>query len=617
MNKRKLITAIVISVVTFAICGDSVLFAEPHAVDRLASLERMSEEALLETISQHAPTIAKVILQDPTLRQQIGQAKFHNALAQVAWFLESEDPDCQKAAQIIGDTIPRMNARIGDIVIDGIAKEWKRIIPPPQSRTWPVQTKDHAREFWKHGVAGIVRNSRLYLLAGIEDIDYLKLPHNRINITVDCVGDPARDVALLISRNKGHWDGEYRYWPRNGKNIEPTTIQGLEVAASQIVEIGLGIDSFAPPSVAKPIWTINLRAMTHIEGQAMEPRTLDIPIFNETAVPGVAAEPYVRNLLFLAADVGLRESDLTAAAIAITSATIYVTSNDEVRRQLRRDNAELLRYAREIIDWQRDSRTEYQLDKYPLEAQLAWANRLQWLGLKYVSWNGRRYTPNDMENYRWSFVSVETLRKLRKIVVEEELIKPGISETAKAIDDWLRSKLAHPKWELLEERPDDRSVAGNAIRGYFKGKPVRELLARNTEAYLCAIRANGCFYGGCVDEAWLCLDLLQSVGIAPIGLGVKAAREKRVGHCWGGYYDPSSRRWKSAQPGRKGQHWWYFNTDRIAIYPSSATARRVDTQRIWDLFRPPIQGKTIAKYTHFGIPTKKIRNWMLLPCFSE
>ncbi len=607
---------------------------------RVRRLARESEDQLLDKTARNAPTIAAVIRKDRTLKAQIGEDGFGRALAQVCLLVESPDPDCQEALRIIGDTVPRTKARVGKISINGKSGEWRKILPKPSGRAWGRETVDRAREFWAKGVAGVVRENRLYIMAGMTDQEYFDRPYNKLIVRADCIGDTRRDVQLNIVRREGRWEGVFECqgdWKH--QNPKPIPITGLKVAVGKVVEFAMDIDDFAPPSVAKPIWTIYLKARTETAGKVMYPRTRNVPIFNETAEAGVAAGAYVRNLMLLAADVGLRESDRTAAAIAITAATMQATGDDAVREQLRLDNAALLEFARETMARQRRLKADYCLDQYPLEAQLAWSNRLVWLGVKYLSWNRARDSVNDLENYEWALVDIETLRDLRDLATEAGLVDASAAQTAKNIDKWVSSKMVFRYWihhlprEINRHEDDPARVAelkrkyeellalresGAATLGYFKGEPVYEVFARNTRAYLALMREKGHFYGGCPDHTWFCQDMMRAVGLAPLAFSVHSSRVDKTGHCWAGFYDPTRGRWGSSQAGRSGSVWWLLDIDRIAIYPYAAMAQRVGGEKALPFplfYKREMQGRRIKDLTQKGIRTDKIRRWMLTPCF--
>jgi hypothetical protein len=318
---------------------------------------------------------------------------------------------------------------------------------------------------------------------------------------------------------------------------------------------------------------------------------------------------------------------------------MYATGDEAVREQLRQDNAALLEFARETMARQRRLKADYRLDKYPLEAQLAWANRLVWLGVKYLAWNRTRDSVNDLENYQWALVDIETLRDLSELATQEGLVDANAARMAENIDKWVSSKMVIRKWvhhlpAAIEKHKDNPALAaklkrmyeellalresGAATTGHFKGKPVYEVFARNTRVYLALMREKGHFYGGCPDHAWFCQDMMRAVGLAPLAFSVQSSRADKTGHCWPGYYDPPRRRWGSFQSGRSGSVWWFLNIDRIAVYPYAAMACRVREERALPFplfFKREMQGRRIEDLTQKGTRTDEIRRWMLTPCF--
>lgn len=587
--------------------------------------------------------MAAALSRQTDLRTELGEALYREALAQVAAFAESKDKECREALRILSDDVSRPQATVGLITIDGRDEDWSGIIPTLESRRWPVATEDRARKVWRHGAAAVVRRDRLIAMLGLSDAGSLDWSDTRVRFRIDCAAGPEWDVDLFVWLEERQWRGQARYRDvgyRAGRT--PSDVRVLRVAVKDVLELELDTRAFAPSDVAKPIWTLYPNVRTQKGKKTYRPRTRDIPVINEDAKPGVAADVGARMLMLLAADVGLRPDDRTAAAIAITSATVFASSNAEVRRHLRRDNAEHLRFARKVVRQQRRSGTDFRLDKYPLEAQLAWANRCIWLGVKYLGWRVSRDAPGDLESYRWAYTPIDTLRELNDLVRREKLVKTEASETAATVDGWVTAHL-HPrlywghvlegrerykgdpqrrrKFDTAYERIKPLRDAGKTRVGTFKGRDVHQVFARNTEIYLRLIGEHGCFYGGCPDEAWLSQDMLRAAGLAPLAFYAGTTHPDRIGHCWAGYFNPVSRRWRSAQVGRSDEHPWILNMDRIAVYPYAATAARADGTQdrlpYPQFMRRRMIGRDVARMTQKGIPTAEIRAWMLAPWFSH
>lgn len=591
-------------------------------------------------IAEHSPTMARAIRSDRPLKKELGAESYRQALAHVVLFCQSRDRDCREAVRILGDNVGRLASPVQDIRVDGAADEWHAAVPSADSRRWGPETEDRARHVWEHGFAAVIRDRSIFLFLGFEDADYFARPGHQLLVRIDCAGGPEWDHLLRVWKGDKGLTGECIYeGDTTGSHTPSRPLKRIRAASGDGVEMHIDLADCVDFSAAKPTWTLYAKARTRQGDRQYEPRTNDVPVFNESAPPGVAAGDYVRPFVFLAADVGLVPSDRTAAAIAVTSALAHAAGTDEVRRQLRKDNAALLRSARRLSYEQRVAKADYVLDEYPLEAQLAWANRCVWLGVHYLSWNRTRSLPLDLEDYTWSFIEPQTLMKLRDLAERENLVTPGIAETAKRIDKWVGAQMVNRPWvhhlpramERCKDDPDKYKAikeefekllalreSGGATSGQFKGEPVYEVFARNTRTYLDILERKGHFYGGCPDHAWVAQDMMRAVGIAPLAMSVSSSRQDLTGHCWPGYFAPSKRRWFSYQDSRSGQAWWYLNLDRVAVFPHAAMADRAREDKIlpfpW-FYREEHQGFDIKRITKEGIPTSRIRTWMLTPCF--
>ena len=643
-----------------------------------ARADGLGEDQALAIISRNAPTIAEAIRADASLKAEIGPDKFPRALAQLARFTQSKDPDCQEALRIIGDTVSRAKAPVGKISVDGDPTEWAQALPPPDYAHVGQGTQEPAAEPWLKGFAAVVRNGHLYLMADVGGAAYFQNPEAELRVSVDCLDRPAWDGVLTITCHDGLWAGT---WIEAGhENAPEKPLTGITAATGKVAELCIDTRDFAPPSKSKPIWTLWVKARRPLDGSTdlakvnaggrPEPvegrksnqgvqwsRSRYLPIFNESARPGVAAGPCVRSFLLLCADASLegggdeeepplarRKVPLApriAAAIAIMSATMYQCSDEEVRRKLRADNAAFLALAREIIQWQSDTHSQYRLADCPLEAQLVWANRCHINSTFFASGKDAKASLNDRENYFWASTSVDTLRELKAVALQEGLVAPSFSETAGKVDEWVRKKQTYslpPSWyerriktahdpkelqrlkrglEVAQQREKTADVVGQ-----FRGKPVSEFRIHHSATMLGQIQKRGRTLGTCGQHTFLCRDILRAVGIPVLTFGVEPSRSDKIDHVWPACYDQEKHCWRSYQAGRKGAEWWYFYVARVPVYTFAATAPRLSFTKSYQgpralpyIFSRELQGSKVKDLAQQGLEEATIRQWLLTPCF--
>ncbi len=603
-----------------------------------------SETEALAVLRNTAPTIASAITVDTTLRSEVGTEKWPQALQRLVEFSKNTNADCREALRIIGDTIPRVKNPLGNIKLDGTIAEWSESIPAPQF----VRTGgDVMQATWAQGAAAVVRQDRLYLMAGLTNAArYFAKPDNEMLVTIDCKDDKSWDVCLLLAFRGGQWVGKWIPFGSDWKDAKP--LSSIKGCVGDAAEIGIDIHDFVPVTAAKPIWT--LRFAAQIESQEskrgdpqlrLKMRTKDIPVFNENARDGVAAGPYLRTFLCLCADKPVKDFELTAAAIAIMSTTMYLDSDEEVRRKIRADNAEFLDFARSIDAWQTEMGTEYRLKNYPLEAQLAWAARIRHDIDKFLETSREPGKRNNLENYKWVSVSMETLRKLRDVAIKEGLTNASLATCSERIDKWVKAKEAVTfkpgfykkkaaeatdpnkvkRFEEQEERAKEL-MADADIVGSYRGKPVSAFKIKHSESQLDQIIKHGHMVGSCGHHTQLCIDLMRTLGIAPLVFRVLASRENIMDHAWPGRYDPSRNIWLACQPGRSGEPWWFFFFNRPPVFSYATEAEQISMDRRYTgvrsfpmFFCRELQGFQVKPASQNGTPTKEIREWMLTPGF--
>jgi hypothetical protein len=582
-----------------------------------------SEADSLAVISINAPAIARAIAADPGLKEVVGTEKWPQALQRLAEFSKNTNTDYREALRIIGDTVPRVKNPVGNIQLDGNPTEWNISFPPPDAgRRHKDQETWSAR--WDRGAAAVVRQDRLYLMIGLANAsNYFDRPDNEVRVDIDCKGDGVWDVCLLLSLKKGVWRVKQRHFGSNEKPEVLPTVQGV---GGTVAEIGIAISDFVPIKEAKPIWTLCLKAKAkNQEGKTRWADTHEIPVFNENAREGVAAWPYLQTFLCLCADQPLDGFEITAAAIAIVSSTMYLDGDEEVRKKIRVDNAEFLGLARSIDAWQAQTGAEYRLKKYPLEAQLAWASRIKHSNNELLEARRETGNKNNLEDYLRASTSVETFKNLKTLAIQEGLTNTSLAHCCERIDTWVRAKQVAayttsiaPNGHLIFHDRQAREDELKALAGFhFKA----EVLLKQFETY-------GYLIGNCScgQHNKFSQNIMRAVGIAPLGFWVLRSREGNGDHAWPVRYDPAKNVWLSYQKGPNNEHWYlFFVGQRPPVFSYTA---EVDLPGLFSMITPyagprpfpllfcrELQGFDVTKTAKTGIPTKEVREWMLTPGF--
>jgi len=413
----RLLSAVIALIVSAALAAEG---PARSAAEIACEATEQGSQQVLESIAPTAPEIAALIRADQGLRAELGEAKLTRALSQLARFVQSRDPECREALRILGDTVDRVRGLVGRITLDGDPSEWSGIMPPAGFARLPLTARSESHQTWPQGLAAVVRDGRLYVMAGVDGAAYFHDPEHVLRFSVDCLDGPAWDARLSISCRDGQWSGAWVDPCRARAEARP--LRSLRGAVGSVAELAIDVPDFALPEKTKPVWTLWAEARRKTSQGAQMFSCRLVPVYHEGAQPGVAAEPYVHTFLLLCADADLQGWERTAAAIAIMSATMFACGDQEVRRQVRADNLAMLALARELDRWQSEIKAQFRLKDYPLDAQLAWASR---------SLANRRYFAvgrvpsqdlNDRENYAWASTSPQTLRDLRTLAVEEGLV---------------------------------------------------------------------------------------------------------------------------------------------------------------------------------------------------
>ena len=165
-------------------------------------------------------------------------------------------------------------------------------------------------------------------------------------------------------------------------------------------------------------------------------------------------------------------------------------------------------------------------------------------------------------------------------------------------------------------------IANADIVGYYQGKPVSSFKIKHSESQLDQIIKRGHMVGSCGHHTQLCIDLMRTLGIAPLIFRVLASRENIMDHAWPGRYDPSKNVWLAFQAGRSGAPWWFFFFNRPPVFSYATEAKQISMNRDYTGGRPfpmffcrELQGFQVKPISQNGTSTKEIREWMLTPGF--
>ena len=244
-------------------------------------------------------------------------------------------------------------------------------------------------------------------------------------------------------------------------------------------------------------------------------------------------------LFWLAEQDEFKIDDTLAQAIAMVNGLWVTMGTGEVREAVRKDMSELLSFLREAGEWQKEN-FDYDLEEYPLEALVC----LAWTG-NYSSSGGRVYPLRslrtlDLEAYNWNTVSLETLGKMRGLMIENWL-NWRIDRTVRDIEDYFYlGPGASKHWRYVSE------ASGHAVI-IVDGKKVGNHDLNNADYLFKEYLEKGIVTGECGDEAILIEAFLKSAGIPATFVIRQAASEKKIldSHMYLLYYEPSNKVWKA------------------------------------------------------------------------
>jgi hypothetical protein len=271
-------------------------------------------------------------------------------------------------------------------------------------------------------------------------------------------------------------------------------------------------------------------------------------------------------LYWLASQNEFKKDDTLALAIAMVHG-LWVTMGDrQVREAVKKDTSDLLAFFRETNELQKQ-RGYSQLEEYPLEAKLSLSYR-SYLTLlmgpfalyydptclsPYEVFNPQtgHIKPFPLIGYNWGTVSLDTLRKMQKVMDSKGWITGDVGKTVSQVEDYLyfsgRNGKKGEHWYYVADFQTPEKSRFIVVDGLN----VSIGNINNVNWQLDYFMKNDQGIGGCTDEAALVDGFAKSWGIATTAhfrmnkLSGTTRRTEFTAHTYVTYFDPQTRLWKA------------------------------------------------------------------------
>ena len=271
-------------------------------------------------------------------------------------------------------------------------------------------------------------------------------------------------------------------------------------------------------------------------------------------------------LYWLACQNELKKDDTLALSIAMVHG-LWVTMGDEqVKQAVRKDTGDLLVFFRETNELQKEG-GYYPLEEYPLEAKLSLSYRscltllMGPFALYYDPTSLSPYQVFDpdtghikrfpLTGYKWGTVSLDTLRRMQKVMDLRGWITGDVGRTISHIEDYLyfsgRSGKKGEHWYYAA----DFSAPEKSRFIIVDRLNVSIGNIDNVNWQFDYFMENDQGIGGCTDEAALVDGFAKSWGIATTAhfrmnkLSGTTRRTEFTAHTYVTYFDPQTRLWKA------------------------------------------------------------------------
>jgi len=246
-------------------------------------------------------------------------------------------------------------------------------------------------------------------------------------------------------------------------------------------------------------------------------------------------------LWWLAENNEFKNYDTLAQAIAMDNGIFITVGTEEVKKAVKEDMNEYLKFGRETSEWQKALNLSYNLEEYPLEAKLFWADRA---GTSLIGGSYDLYGPDKLrgksedfrkeklplKGYEWDIVSLETLKEMRKEFLNDFMdYKGDIISFAGFLDNYFRysSTNSTSHWIYTSGKNKEKYLK-NPVD--MEGRNTILINYGNVDWNWKHYQETGKGIGVCLENAELISNILKSYGISSAEVQLVKYENGRLAH---------------------------------------------------------------------------------------
>ena len=243
-------------------------------------------------------------------------------------------------------------------------------------------------------------------------------------------------------------------------------------------------------------------------------------------------------LYWLACQNQFKKDDTLALSIAMVNGLWVTIGDEQVRAAVRNDTTDLLNFFRETDEMQSASGF-HRLEEYPLEAKVAlvWTGGLSVDVAKQFAASLYLQKPYPLTAYQWCVTSVDTLREMRKIIMENGWWQADVNKLENQLVDYFWYD--GPHWVYTLHGGPSATITANGVNmtnwEYGSSNYIFWNQYMKTEI----------IYGVSYDFLPFIDSWLKSAGVASNDVWMTVAERPRY-HNFNDfviYYDPASGNW--------------------------------------------------------------------------